>query len=101
MTFGIDFGTSNSVVARWTGNGTEVIRVDSAALPAEWNRPGFDELFPSVVSLRDIQRTLCFGWSAKSMAIRGSLSGACHSDSTRRTSPSEAASAAQVGQTRR
>ncbi|MEU4877259.1 Hsp70 family protein [Streptomyces sp. NPDC021608] len=65
MTFGIDFGTSNSVVARWTGNGTEVIRVDSAALPAEWNRPGFDELFPSVVSLRDIQRTLCFGWSAK------------------------------------
>lgn len=65
MTYGIDFGTSNSVVARWTGNGTEVIRVDSAALPAEWNRPGFDELFPSVVSLRDIQRTLCFGWSAK------------------------------------
>lgn len=65
MTFGIDFGTSNSVVARWTGNGTEVIRVDSAALPADWNRPGFDELFPSVVSLRDIQRTLCFGWSAK------------------------------------
>ncbi|MEU6243913.1 Hsp70 family protein [Streptomyces sp. NPDC047024] len=65
MTFGIDFGTSNSVVARWTGTDTEVIRVDSAALPAEWNRPGFDELFPSVVSLRDIQRTLCFGWSAK------------------------------------
>jgi len=65
MTYGIDFGTSNSVVARWTGNGTEVIRVDSAGLPAEWNRPGFDELFPSVVSLRDIQRTLCFGWSAK------------------------------------
>lgn len=65
MTYGIDFGTSNSVVARWTGSSTEVIRVDSAALPAEWNRPGFDELFPSVVSLRDIQRTLCFGWSAK------------------------------------
>ncbi|MFE7615582.1 Hsp70 family protein [Streptomyces sp. NPDC057496] len=65
MTYGIDFGTSNSVVARWTGNGTEVIRVDSAGLPAEWNRPGFDELFPSVVSLRDVQRTLCFGWSAK------------------------------------
>ncbi|MDH6227845.1 Hsp70 family protein [Streptomyces sp. MJP52] len=65
MTFGIDFGTSNSVVARWTGHNTEVIRVDSASLPAEWNRPGFDELFPSVVSLRDIQRTLCFGWAAK------------------------------------
>ncbi|MFH8757961.1 Hsp70 family protein [Streptomyces atroolivaceus] len=65
MTYGIDFGTSNSVVARWSGNTTEVIRVDSAGLPAEWNRPGFDELFPSVVSLRDIQRTLCFGWSAK------------------------------------
>ncbi|MFF5840491.1 Hsp70 family protein [Streptomyces massasporeus] len=65
MTFGIDFGTSNSVVARWTGSATEVVRVDSAALPAEWNRPGFDELFPSVVSLRDVQRTLCFGWSAK------------------------------------
>ncbi|MFK0157363.1 Hsp70 family protein [Streptomyces sp. NPDC090493] len=65
MTYGIDFGTSNSVVARWTGSATEVIRVDSGSLPAEWNRPGFDELFPSVVSLRDIQRTLCFGWSAK------------------------------------
>ncbi|WP_086740980.1 Hsp70 family protein [Streptomyces glaucescens] len=65
MTYGIDFGTSNSVVARWTGSATEVVRVDSAALPAEWNRPGFDELFPSVLSLRDIQRTLCFGWSAK------------------------------------
>ncbi|WP_405731164.1 Hsp70 family protein [Streptomyces sp. NBC_01537] len=65
MTFGIDFGTSNSVVARWTGHGTEVIRVDSEGLPAEWNRPGFDELFPSVVSLRDLQKTLCFGWSAK------------------------------------
>ncbi|WP_326702576.1 Hsp70 family protein [Streptomyces cyaneofuscatus] len=65
MTYGIDFGTSNSVVARWTGSGTEVIRLDSGGLPAEWNRPGFDELFPSVVSLRDIQRTLCFGWSAK------------------------------------
>ncbi|MGW4648487.1 Hsp70 family protein [Kitasatospora sp. NPDC004289] len=65
MTFGIDFGTSNSVVARWTGHGTEVIRVDSEGLPAEWNRPGFDELFPSVVSLRDVQRTLCFGWAAK------------------------------------
>jgi molecular chaperone DnaK (HSP70) len=65
MTYGIDFGTSNSVVARWNGHGTEVIRVDSAGLPAEWNRPGFDELFPSVVSLRDIRRTLCFGWSAK------------------------------------
>ncbi|MFF3947150.1 Hsp70 family protein [Streptomyces sp. NPDC001902] len=68
MTFGIDFGTSNSVVARWTGHGTEVIRVDSDGLPAEWNRPGFDELFPSVVSLRDVQRTLCFGWSAKCSA---------------------------------
>ncbi|MEU9859519.1 Hsp70 family protein [Streptomyces sp. NPDC047971] len=65
MTFGIDFGTSNSVVARWTGHGTEVIRVDSGGLPAEWNRPGFDELFPSVVSIRDVQRTLCFGWAAK------------------------------------
>ncbi|MFF2774563.1 Hsp70 family protein [Streptomyces sp. NPDC058052] len=65
MTYGIDFGTSNSVVARWNGHGTEVIRLDNAGLPAEWNRPGFDELFPSVVSLRDAQRTLCFGWSAK------------------------------------
>ncbi|MFI2036120.1 Hsp70 family protein [Streptomyces bottropensis] len=65
MTFGIDFGTSNSVVARWNGHGTEVLRVDSEGLPAEWNRPGFDELFPSVVSMRDVQRTLCFGWDAK------------------------------------
>ncbi|GAA4991229.1 hypothetical protein GCM10023205_73930 [Yinghuangia aomiensis] len=65
MTFGIDFGTSNSVVARWTGSGTEVVPVDGGNLPAEWNRPGFDMLFPSVAALRDVQRTLCFGWTAK------------------------------------
>lgn len=65
MTFGIDFGTSNSVVARWAGTKPEVLRVAADGLPAEWNRPGFDRLFPSVIGVRDIQRTVCFGWEAK------------------------------------
>ncbi|BBC30553.1 MULTISPECIES: Hsp70 family protein [Streptomyces] len=65
MTYGIDFGTSNSVVARWTGEETEVLPIDGENLPAQWREPEFEELFPSVMSVRDLQRTLCFGWAAK------------------------------------
>ncbi|MEU6543024.1 Hsp70 family protein [Streptomyces sp. NPDC046859] len=65
MTFGIDFGTSNSVVARWNGHGVEVLPVDGDNVPAQWQMPEFQQLFPSVLSVRDLQRTLCFGWEAK------------------------------------
>ena len=65
MTFGIDFGTSNSVVAHWNGHGIEVLPVDGDNVPAQWQMPEFQQLFPSVLSVRDLQRTLCFGWEAK------------------------------------
>ncbi|WP_432167998.1 Hsp70 family protein [Streptomyces sp. bgisy031] len=65
MTFGIDFGTSNSVVARSDGTNTETVPVDSDTIPAQWRQPEFEQLFPSVLAVRDLQRTLCFGWAAK------------------------------------
>lgn len=65
MTYGIDFGTSNSVVARYDADGTEVLPVGSESVPAQWYQPEFEALFPSVLSVRDLQRTLCFGWAAK------------------------------------
>lgn len=65
MTFGIDFGTSNSVVAWSDGERTETVPVDSGNVPAQWRQPEFEELFPSVLSVREPQRTLCFGWEAK------------------------------------
>lgn len=65
MTYGIDFGTSNSVVARYNGEATEVLPVDSGNVPAQWRQPEFEDLFPSVLSVRDLDRTLCFGWAAK------------------------------------
>ncbi|MGK5497918.1 Hsp70 family protein [Streptomyces sp. URMC 125] len=65
MAFGVDFGTSNSVVARWNGYRTEVLPIDSANVPAQWREPEFEQLFPSVLSVRELQRTLSFGWAAK------------------------------------
>ncbi|QFY12974.1 Hsp70 family protein [Nonomuraea phyllanthi] len=65
MTYGIDFGTSNSVVARFDGEATEVLPIGSENVPAQWHQPEYEMLFPSVVSVGDLQRTLCFGWAAK------------------------------------
>ena len=65
MSYGIDFGTSNSVVARYDGERTEILPVGSEGVPAQWYQPEFEALFPSVLSVRDLQRTLCFGWEAK------------------------------------
>ncbi|MCX5529767.1 Hsp70 family protein [Streptomyces sp. NBC_00006] len=65
MTFGIDFGTSNSVVAHWNGHTTEVLPVDGDNVPAQWQMSEFQQLFPSALSVRDLRHTLCFGWEAK------------------------------------
>ncbi|MFE2234137.1 Hsp70 family protein [Streptomyces sp. NPDC059442] len=65
MTFGIDFGTSNSVVARSDGSSSEIVAVDGGNVPAQWRLPEFEDLFPSVLGIRELQRTLCFGWTAK------------------------------------
>ena len=59
---GIDFGTTNSVVALHSHSGIEVLPIDQA--PTEWAPYGFDNVFPSVMS-RDESGRLCFGWEAK------------------------------------
>ncbi|MFI8182458.1 Hsp70 family protein [Actinacidiphila glaucinigra] len=62
---GIDFGTTNSVVAQWQGDDVEVLPLDTHNLDADWRRPGFDLLFPSVVGMSSLRRGPLFGWEAK------------------------------------
>lgn len=64
-TIGIDFGTTNSVVAANTPSGIEVLPIDAA--PPEWAPYGFDNVFPSVMA-RDSESRVCFGWEAKKQA---------------------------------
>jgi molecular chaperone DnaK (HSP70) len=59
---GIDFGTSNSVVATWRPGGVEVLSVDSPS--AEWEGLGFDRIMPSVFAEGGSGKAL-FGWAAK------------------------------------
>ncbi|MFD8460473.1 Hsp70 family protein [Streptomyces antimycoticus] len=62
---GIDFGTTNSVVAQWNSGDVEVLPLDAHHLDADWRRPGFDFLFPSVVGMSSLRRGPLFGWEAK------------------------------------
>lgn len=62
---GIDFGTTNSVVAQWQGDDVEVLPLDAHHLDADWRYPGFDLLFPSVVGMSSLRRGPLFGWEAK------------------------------------
>lgn len=64
-TTGIDFGTTNSVVAQWNGGDVEVLPLDAHHLDADWRRPGFDQLFPSVVGTSSLRPGVLFGWEAK------------------------------------
>ena len=59
---GIDFGTTNSVVAVTSSAGVEVLPIDTA--PAKWAAYGFDNVLPSVMA-RDDDSRVCFGWEAK------------------------------------
>lgn len=61
-TIGIDFGTTNSVVAANTPSGIEIVEIDKA--PIAWAPYGFDNVFPSVMA-RDSESRVCFGWDAK------------------------------------
>ncbi len=61
--YGIDFGTTNSVLARTTALGTEAIVLDEE-LPGEWEGTGFDKVLPSVIAF-DQARQPTFGWRAK------------------------------------
>ena len=56
---GIDFGTTNSVVAQYTTQGAQVVPIDDA--PVAWAPYGFDNVFPSVMA-SDAHSRLCFGW---------------------------------------
>jgi molecular chaperone DnaK len=62
---GIDFGTTNSVVAVHMSGGVQVLPIDRA--PTDWAPYGFDDVFPSVMA-RDEMGRLCFGWDAKQRA---------------------------------
>jgi molecular chaperone DnaK len=60
--FGIDFGTTNSVVARASGTSVEAVKLDDQ-VPIEWEGAGFDLVLPSVIGFADGRPT--FGWPAK------------------------------------
>lgn len=64
MSFGIDFGTTNSVLAHWNGHDAEAIPLDSTNLDA-WNYPAFASLFPSMVGVSSVREQVLFGWEAK------------------------------------
>lgn len=59
--FGIDFGTTNSVLATTTGTSMETVSLDQP--PNEFAALGFDRVLPTV--LADSGGTLEFGWRAK------------------------------------
>ncbi len=60
--YGIDFGTTNSVLARASAHGVETVPLDDA-VPAGWADLGLDPVLPSVVGF-DGDRPV-FGWAAK------------------------------------
>ncbi|WP_017586967.1 Hsp70 family protein [Nocardiopsis ganjiahuensis] len=64
MSFGIDFGTTNSVLAHWNGEDAEVLALDATNLD-DWNYPGFASLFPSMVGVSSVRDRVLFGWEAK------------------------------------
>lgn len=65
MTTGIDFGTTNSVAAQWNGEYVEILELGAQGLDADWSRPGFEKLYPSVVGTSSLRAGALFGWEAK------------------------------------
>lgn len=60
--FGLDFGTTNSVLAYFDGTRVQVVPIDQP--PAEWATLGFDRVFPSVIGVTP-SNELTYGWNAK------------------------------------
>jgi molecular chaperone DnaK len=58
---GIDFGTTNSVVAQFAAGALSVLDIDEP--PADWAGLGFDKVLPTVFG-KDGDRPI-FGWAAK------------------------------------
>jgi molecular chaperone DnaK len=65
VAYGIDFGTTNSVLARATATGTEAVVLDDQ-LPGEWQGTGFDKVLPSVIGFGQADQPV-FGWRAKTL----------------------------------
>ncbi|MEV5409605.1 Hsp70 family protein [Thermopolyspora sp. NPDC052614] len=65
MTTGIDFGTTNSVIAQWNGEDVEVLALDGEHLEDEWFYPSFECLFPTVIGESTHRLGTLFGWEAK------------------------------------
>lgn len=64
--FGIDFGTTNSVLAVARGTSIETVTLDSP--PQEWAELGFDKVLPTVIA--ESGGVLEFGWRAKRSAAK-------------------------------
>lgn len=64
MSFGIDFGTTNSVLAKFDGQEAVAVPIDTGNLD-DWNYRGFDLLFPTVVGYSSTRPELLFGWEGK------------------------------------
>lgn len=62
-TAGIDFGTTNSVVAIHTSSGPQVLEIDAPA-DQMWADLGFGRVMPTILGLDSDRRTV-FGWAAK------------------------------------
>ena len=62
---GIDFGTTNSVVAHYSPSGIEVLDIDDA--PIKFAPYGFDCVLPTVMANDEAGR-VTFGWAAKTTA---------------------------------
>lgn len=64
MSFGIDFGTTNSVLAEFDGKDAAAIALDKWNLD-DWQYPSFEKLFPTVVGYSSTRSEPLFGWEAK------------------------------------
>jgi molecular chaperone DnaK (HSP70) len=64
MSFGIDFGTANSVLAQFDGKEASPVPLDKWNLD-DWQYPSFENLFPTVVGYSSTRPEPLFGWEAK------------------------------------
>jgi molecular chaperone DnaK (HSP70) len=64
VSFGIDFGTTNSVLAYFDGTDARAVPVDRFNLD-DWSYASFEQIFPSVVGYSSLRPELLFGWEAK------------------------------------
>ncbi|MFC0865520.1 Hsp70 family protein [Sphaerimonospora cavernae] len=65
MATGIDFGTTNSVVAQWNGDEAEVLQLDTDNIDSDWLYEEFQGIFPTIVGESSTRLGALFGWEAK------------------------------------